>query len=115
MSKVLDAVDQVRNEGRVLHQKIGANMTNTKRDHAVLRADLQEAAADAKRLAGSLRTLAKDRRTDETDHLAHAASLFDEAAKGQTPQEMRSRVRKALQFVSLAIAAKRFAARKRHG
>ena len=114
MSKVLDAVEQVRHEAQTLHKKIDANVTNTKRDHAVLRADLQEAAADAKRLAGSLRTLAKDRRTDQTDHLAHAATLLDEVAKGGSQQEMRTRVRRALQFVTLAIAAKRLAARKQH-
>ena len=124
MSTVLDSVDNVRDELRTLHKKIDAS---TAKNHAAIRADLEEAGAQAQRLAASLKTAAKDQRTDASDHLAHAASLLEQAATSAkqvssanaealraSQQDMLNRTRAALQSVSNAIAAKRSTARKQH-
>ena len=119
MSTVVDTVEGVRDELRALHQKIDAG---TAKNHAAIRVDLEDASRKAQHLAGSLRTLAKDQRTDASDHLAHAAKLLQSAAanakeisaaNAETIREGRealsAHTRTALRNVTEAIAAKRSA------
>ena len=124
MSTVRDAVDQVRSDARDLHKKIGLS---TAKNHSVIRGDLQDGAVQAKRLATSLKALAKDQAVDAKAHLEHAASLLEAAAAGaQTVGKaadaqlreanigMLKSTRDALEDVSHAIAAKRSATAKKH-
>lgn len=77
MSTVIEAVDQARNETRSLYTHI---QESTAKNHEEIRTDLRDAAIQAQRLASSLKTLASDRRTDEKQHLEHAALLLETAA-----------------------------------
>ena len=121
---VLDAVDNVRSDLRALFKKIEASTT---KNHAAIRVDLEEAATQGQRLAATLKTLAKDQRTDASDHLAHAAALLEKSASSAkqisaadsdalraAQQELRVRTRGALQSVTEAIAARRSAVKKQH-
>ena len=118
----MDAVDQARNDARDLYKKIEAGTT---KNHAAVRADLQDVAVKEQRLASSLRTAAQDQRTDAKAHLEHAAAMLEAAASAaksvaqasdaelrQANLAMLDRTRDAVQDVSRAIAAKRGAAAK---
>ena len=117
MNKVIEAVDQARDETRTLYRRI---RESTGKNHAAIRADIQDASAQAQRLASTLKTLASDRRIDEKAHLDHAASLLETAAAGgksvasatagelrKTNMTMLEHTRDAVQDISQAIAAKR--------
>ena len=118
----MDAVDQARSDARDLYKKIEAGTT---KNHATVRADLQDAASKEQRLASSLKTVAQDQRTDAKAHLEHAAVMLEAAASAAksvaqaSDAELRvanlamlERTRDAVQDVSRAVAAKRGAAAK---
>ena len=118
----MDTVDSARDQLRTLHKKLDAA---TAKNRDTLRADLQDAGAQAQRIAGSLKTLAGQQRTDASDRLAQAASALEKSAANaknaasandeklrQTNQDMLAHTRQALQQVSEAVAAKRAALQK---
>jgi hypothetical protein len=124
LSKVKDAIDQVRGETQDLYKTIEASTT---KNHAAIRTDLQDVATQAQRLASSLKTISNDQRTDTKQHLEHAASLLEAAAADAktvataTNADLREmnvamleRTRDAVGSVSRAVASKRSAAVKEH-
>lgn len=124
MSTVNDAVDQARENLRTLHKQIGANIA---KQRAGTRADLDEAAAQAQRLAAALRTLAGDQRALAKQQIENAATILDHAAANakmvgdaagseirQKNTALLQQTREALQSVSTAVAAKRAALSKQH-
>jgi hypothetical protein len=124
MNKTAEAVDQARNETQSLYKRI---RESTATEHSAIRSDLQDAAAQAQRLASSLKTLAGDRRADEKNHLEHAALLLEQSAASvktvatanstdirKANTAMLQRMRDALQDISHAVAAKRAATTKEH-
>lgn len=122
MNKTIEAVDQARDDARSLYKKI---RENTDQNHAAIRSGLQDAATQAQQLAGSLKTLAADRRADVQKHLEHAALLLEQAAASakniasanaadvrKANAAMQQRTRDALQDISHAVAARRAAVAK---
>lgn len=115
----MDAVYQARSQGQDLYKRIEAS---TRKNHATVRSDLQDAATQAQQLASSLRRLMIDQRADAKQHLEDAASLLEavaadeknianrgEADLRRTNAEMLERTRDALEHISRAVAAKRAA------
>ena len=115
MGKIIDALEEARSNAQALHSKL-----TTLKDHAAIRANARVVAGDAAALAGSVHKLTESQRTDAKHHLRDAASALETASKeaqeaavaadAQLKEKnaaMRSRVRKAVQLLSLAVAAKR--------
>ena len=122
MSTTTSALQKARADGQALHEKIAAT---TAKNHAAIRADLESAALDAKRLGDSLKTLAAGQRADAKQHLQNAATRLEQAsadAKAITTaseqqlraanQAMLDHTRDALLNLSHAIASARSAASK---
>ena len=117
-----DVLQKARKDGQALHEKIAAT---TAKNHAAIRAELESAAADAKKLGDSLRTLANGQRADAKQHLQNAATRFEQAsadakaisAAGEQQlraanQAMLGHARTALLNLSHAVASARSAVSK---
>ena len=117
LSNIKDALDNARSEAQALHRNIEAT---TAKDHAVLRADLQSAAAQAHQLAESLKVLHEGQQADAKQHLKDAAAQLEDAAKHardlssagdaqlkQTGKIMLAKARDAVQNLSHAVAERR--------
>ena len=117
MTNIKDALDRARSDAQDLHKKLEAN---TAKDHAALRADVENAAAQAQKLAASLRTAVEGQRADAKQHLEDAAAQLEDAAKHvrdaagaseaqlkQTNRAMLAKTRVALQSLSRAVASLR--------
>ena len=115
MGKVIDALEEARSNAQALHSKL-----TTAKDHTAIRANARAVAADAAVLLRSVHKLTESQRTDAKHHLHDAASALEAASKDaheaadapdarlkEKNAAMRARVRKAVQLLSLAVAAKR--------
>ena len=115
MGKIIDALEEARSNAQALHSKL-----TTVKDHAAIRANARAVATDAAALGRSVHKLTESQRTDARHHLLDAASALETASKdaheaAEAPDArlkeknvaMRARVRKAVQLLSLAVAAKR--------
>ena len=115
MGKIIDALEEARSNAQALHSKL-----TTVKDHAAIRANARAVAADTVALLRSVHTLSESQRTDAKHHLHDAASALEAASKDarevadapdarlkEKNAAMRGRVRKAVQLLSLAVAAKR--------
>ena len=115
MGKIIDALEEARSNAQALHSKL-----TTVKDHAAIRANARAVAADTVALLRSVHTLTESQRTDAKHHLHDAASALEAASKDareaadapdarlkEKNAAMRARVRKAVQLLSLAVAAKR--------
>ncbi|MBV8196633.1 MAG: hypothetical protein JO263_00740 [Candidatus Eremiobacteraeota bacterium] len=115
MGKIIDALEEARSNAQALHSKL-----TTVKDHAAIRANARVVAGDAAALVRSVHKLTDSQRTDAKHHLHDAASALEAASKeaheaaaapdAQLKEKnaaMRARVRKAVQLLSLAVAAKR--------
>ena len=115
MGKIIDALEEARSNAQALHSKL-----TTVKDHAAIRANARAVAADTVALLRSVHTLTESQRTDAKHHLRDAASALEAASKDarevadgpearlkENNAAMRGRVRKAVQLLSLAVAAKR--------
>ena len=122
MSTAKDVLYRARVDGQAIHQKIAAA---TAKNEAAIRADLESAAADAKRLGDSLKTAAEGQRADAKQQLNEASSRFVQAAAEAKAlgaasdaqiraanQAMIDKTRVALLNLSHAIASTRSAASK---
>lgn len=119
---VKDGIGKARSEAQKLHQKIAVT---TSKGHAMIRADLENAATIATELAASIKTLSEAQRADAKEHLKDAATQLEDAAKhgktiaGASEKQMQeanaamlARAREALTDLSHAIAAVRRSASK---
>jgi len=117
-----DAVQKAREDAQALHQKLAAA---TAKNHAAIRADLENAAAEAKKLGESLTTLAESQRADAKQHLKNAgerlaqASVSAKAINTATEQQIQAanramidHTRDALLNLSHAVASARRAVSK---
>ena len=115
MGKIIDALEEARSNAQALHSKL-----TTVKDHAAIRANARVVAGDAAALVRSVHKLTESQRADAKHHLLDAASALEAASKvaheaaaapdAQLKEKnvaMRARVRKAVQLLSLAVAAKR--------
>jgi len=115
VGKIIDALEEARSNAQALHSKL-----TTVKDHAAIRANARAVAADTVALLRSVHTLTESQRTDAKHHLHDAASALEAASKDarevadapdarlkEKNAAMRGRVRKAVQLLSLAVAAKR--------
>ena len=115
MNKVTDALEEARSGAAALHSKL-----TTAKDHAAIRANARAVAAETVVLARSVKALIESQKVDAKHHLHDASSALEAATKdahdtaaapdGQLKEKnaaMRSRLRKAVQLLSLAVAAKR--------
>ena len=115
MGKIIDALEEARSNAQALHSKL-----TTVKDHAAIRANARAVAADTVALLRSVHTLTESQRADAKHHLHDAASALEAASKDarevadapdarlkEQNAAMRGRVRKAVQLLSLAVAAKR--------
>ncbi|MBV8425477.1 MAG: hypothetical protein JO349_09800 [Candidatus Eremiobacteraeota bacterium] len=111
-----------RADSQALHQKIAAS---TAKHHAAIRADLESAALDAKRLGDSLKTLAEAQRADAKQHLKNASARLEQAAADakavnsanehqlqKASRAMNDHARAALLELSHAVASTRSAVSK---
>jgi ketosteroid isomerase-like protein len=121
MNNVNDAIQKARAEAQDLHKKIEASTT---KNHAAMRADLQNLAVQAVQLGSSVKTLADSQRADAKQHLKDAAASLEDAAKHAksvasagdaeikgAAQATLSRAREAVQSLSEAVASKRTTAK----
>ncbi len=119
MSGIEDALDHARSEAQDLHKKVEAS---TARDHAALRADVVNAAVQAKKLAASLQTLGDALRADAKQHVQDAVAQLEDAAKHvrdvtaaseaelkRANLAMLENARSAVQSLSEAVASQRSA------
>jgi hypothetical protein len=119
MSTIKDALDRARSEAQDLHKKIEAG---TAKDHAALKAEVQESATKAQQLAASLKTVIDGQRDDAKQHIKDAAAHLDDAAKHardlatasdaqikSANKAMLSKVRDAAENLSHAVASRRTA------
>jgi ABC-type transporter Mla subunit MlaD len=117
VSTVKDALDQARSEAQDLHKKIEAGRA---KDHAALKAEVQDSANKAQQLAASLKSVIDGQRDDAKQHVKDAAAHLDDAAKHARDlasandaqlkaanQAMLSKVRDAAENLSRAIASRR--------
>ncbi len=78
MTTITDALGRARSEAQELHKQIEAN---TAKNHAALKADIQEAGVRAKQLASSLKATADGQRADAKHHVKDAISKLEDLAK----------------------------------
>ena len=117
MSTVKDAIDKARSDTQQLHKKIEASAA---KNHAALRTELQNAAADAQKIAQSLKTLGEGQRSDAKQHIKDAGTALEQAVSRakdvaaaadadlkQKNRAMIEKTRDAVQSLSQAVAAKR--------
>lgn len=122
MSTMKDALDKARGEAQDLYKSIAGT---TAKDHAVIRADIQNAGAQAHQLAASLKTVAESQQADAKQHVKDAAAQLEDAAKHahdltsaseaqlkETNALMLSKARDAIQNLSHAVAERRSKAAK---
>ena len=117
MSNIKETLDQARSAAQNLHKQIDAT---TAKDHAAIRADVQNSADKAKQLAASLKTIVDGQRADAKQHIKDAASQLEDAAKHagelakasdaqlkEHNKAMLGKVRDAAESLSQAVASER--------
>lgn len=122
MSDFKEVLDRARTEAQELHKKIEAS---TAKNHAALRTDIANAAAQAQKLADSLKTVAQGQRDDAKQHLKDAVSQLEDVAKHahavadanetqlkETNRAILQKTRDAAASLSHAIAEQRSAVAK---
>jgi hypothetical protein len=117
LSKLKDAIDEARFDAQKVHQSISAN---TARNHATIRADLQNAGERARDLAASLKQVVGAQESDTKQHIKDASAALEETAKSaktiagsneadlkRANEAMLIGATAAVRSLSKAVAAKR--------